>query len=317
MVSFNPIHDIPQLDGKIILVTGGNIGIGKQCVLEYSRHNPALIYLAARSQAKAQAAVDEIKQKLGPSNSVPIKFLELDLSSLASVRNAAAQVIKEVDRLDILMLNAGIMASAPGLTQDGYEVQFGVNYLGHALLARLLMPLLDKTSQLPGADPRAVMVTSMGHQMTSKNGIEFDSLKTKCEHLGPFQRYGSSKLANVLWARQAAREYPNIKFAAAHPGLVGGTGLGGSATGASCAQRILMWMSPIAAVSLENGAKNQLWTTVAEDLKTGEYYEPNNVVGIATGGVGSATGASAMAKDDELAKRLWDWTQGELEDFTV
>ena len=317
MVSFKPIHDIPQLDGKVILVTGGNIGLGQQCILEYSRHNPALIYLAARSAAKAQVAIEEIKQKLGPSNTVSIKFLELDLSSLASVRTAAAKVIAEVDRLDILMLNAGIMASAPGLTQDGYEVQFGVNYLGHALLAKLLMPLLDKTSRLPGADPRAIMVTSMGHQMTSSNGIEFEDLKTKCEHLGPFQRYGSSKLANILWARHAPKEYPNIKFAAVHPGLVGGTGLGGSATGANFAQRVLMWMSPIAAVSLENGAKNQLWASVAEDMKTGEYYEPANIAGIATGGVGSATGASAMAKDDELARRLWDWTQGELESFTI
>lgn len=317
MVSFNPANDIPSLEGKVILVTGGNIGLGKQCVLEYARHNPATIYLAARSSAKAQAAIDETKQKLEASNTVSIKFLDLDLSSLASVKAAAEQVITEASRLDILMLNAGIMASAPGLTQDGYEVQFGVNYMGHALLAKLLMPLLEKTSRLPGADVRAVMVTSMGHQMAGSQGIEFDKLKTTCEHLGPFERYGSSKLANVLWARHAAKEFPDITFAAAHPGLVGGTGLGGSATGANCAQRVLMWMSPIAAVSVENGARNQIWTTVSKDVKSGEYYEPANVMGIATGGVGSATGVSAMGKDDAMASKLWEWTNTELESFIM
>ena len=317
MVSFTPSTDIPSLEGKVILVTGGNIGLGKQCVLEYARHNPATIYLAARSPSKAHAAIDEIKQKLGASHAVSIQFLELDLSSLASVKAAAAKVIAEADRLDILMLNAGIMASAPGLTQDGYEVQFGVNYLGHALLAKLLMPLLERTSRLPGADVRAVMVTSRGHQMAGKQGIEFDKLKTKCEHMGPFERYGSSKLANVLWARHAAKEIPGIRFVAAHPGLVGGTGLGASATGTNCVQDLLLRVAPLAAVSVENGARNQLWTTVAKEVKSGEYYEPANVMTVPTGGVGSPTNVSAMGKDDAMAKKLWEWTNTELESFAL
>ncbi|KAF1966652.1 NAD(P)-binding protein [Bimuria novae-zelandiae CBS 107.79] len=226
------------------------------------------VHLRVRTSTTASSAIAEIRALIPPSNPVSISFLELDLSSLASVRTAAVKVHSEASRLDILMLNAGIMASAPGLTQDGYEVQFGVNYLGHALKFKLLLPLLEKTSGMPDADVRAIMVTSMGHQVAGKLGIDFANLKTTCEHIGPFERYGSSKLANVLWARQSAKEYSNITFAAAHPGLVGGTGLGGSATGTTCTQRVLMKISPIAAVSLENGAKNQLWTSVAPDVES-------------------------------------------------
>jgi NAD(P)-dependent dehydrogenase (short-subunit alcohol dehydrogenase family) len=317
MVSFDPAKDIPSLDGKVILVTGGNIGLGKQCVLEYARHNPARIYLAARSSAKAQTAIDEIKQQLGASSSTPIEILELDLSSLSSVRLAASKLLEQESRLDILMLNAGIMAAAPGLTKDGYEMQFGVNYLGHALLFKILRPLMEKTSHLPGADVRAVMVTSVGHQMTPKEGIPFDQLRTDCATFGPFERYGASKLAQILWARHGATLYPGITFAAAHPGLVGGTGLGSSATGTSGFASLLMAVSPLAATPLEKGARNQLWTSVGKDVQSGEWYAPETCLGLMQVGVGSRSGASALAKDSAMAKKLWEWTEAELESYAV
>lgn len=313
MVSFDPAKDIPSLSGKVILVTGGNIGLGKQCILEYARHNPSHIYLAARSPAKAQAAIDEIKQQLGASNSTPISILELDLSSLVSVKLAAAKFLEQESRLDILMLNAGIMAAAPGLTKDGYEMQFGVNYLAHALLFRLLHPLMEKTSRLPEADVRAIMVTSVGHQMAPKEGIPFDNLRTDCANCGPFERYGASKLAQILWVRQAATLYPDITFAAAHPGLVGGTGLGSSATGTSALANLLMAVSPLAATSLEKGARNQLWTSVGKNVKSGEWYAPETFMGMMQVGVGSQSGASTLARDNVLAEKLWKWTERELQ----
>lgn len=317
MVSFDAIKDIPSLDGKVIVVTGGNIGLGKQCVLEYARHNPACIYLAARSPSKAQAAIDEIKQQLGASNSTPIKVLELDLSSLTSVRDAASKLMEQETRLDILMLNAGIMAAAPGVTKNGYEMQFGVNYLGHALLFKLLRPLLEKTTQFPGADVRVIMVTSVGHQMAPKEGVPFEQLKTDGSAFGAWERYGFSKLAQILWARHGATLYPNITFAAAHPGLVGGTGLGTSATGAGAMGRILMAMSPLAAVSTEVGARNQLWTSVGKGVKSGEWYAPKLLLGVKQVGVGSQDGASALAKDDAMAKKLWEWTEEELQSYAT
>src|SRR5262245_60500450 len=109
--AFNPERDIPSLEGQVILVTGGNIGLGKQCILEYARHNPAQVWLAARNLDKAKAAVDEIQQQL--PNPAPIKLVELDLSSIESVKKAASAFLAEAERLDILMLNAGIMAAPP------------------------------------------------------------------------------------------------------------------------------------------------------------------------------------------------------------
>jgi len=304
MVSFDARKDIPSLEGKVVLVTGGNIGLGKQCVLDYARHNPAQIWLACRSPDKAKDAIEEIQQQLPtPAN---IRVLELDLSSLTSVKSAATRFLSEASRLDILMLNAGIMGSAPGLTTDGYEVQFGVNYLGHALLAKLLHPLLEKTSKLPNTSVRALMVSSTGHKMTPAKGIQFADLKTECASLGAFERYGQSKLANVLWAKHAASLYPNIKFVSPHPGLVS-TNLANSSSGASSIWKVALTIAPWFAQTPEKGARNQLWASVGDGVKSGEYYEP----------IGVSGRTSALGKDEELAKRLWEWTERELESWVV
>ncbi|OCL14337.1 NAD(P)-binding protein [Glonium stellatum] len=272
-VSFKPEKDIPSLDGKVVLVTGGNIGLGKQSVLEFARHGPAQIWLAARSLDKAKAAADEIKQQV--PNAAPIRLLELDLSSFESVKKAAATFSAESDRLDILMLNAGIMAAPPGMTKDGYEIQFGTNHMGHALLTKLLLPTLEKTAKSDGsADVRIVSLSSHGH----------------------------IKLANILWARQMAKLYPQFTTAAIHPGVVK-TNLMVGATGSPLIIRILGKVAYSLLTPVEQGARNQLWASVSKDVKSGEYYEP----------VGVGDLVSANGKDDNLMKKIWDWTEKELE----
>jgi NAD(P)-dependent dehydrogenase (short-subunit alcohol dehydrogenase family) len=131
---FSPTLDIPTLRGRVILVTGSSDGLGKQCVFEYTKHNPALIWLDARNPAKAQAAIEKIQSRLPGPIAANSKPLELDLSSFESVQKAASIVLAQSQRLDMLMLNAGIMAVPPGLTANGHEIQFGTNYLGHVLL---------------------------------------------------------------------------------------------------------------------------------------------------------------------------------------
>lgn len=159
--SFTPSIDIPSLHGKVILVTGGNNGLGKQAILEYVRHGPAQIWMAARDLNKARQAIDDIAAEYNSFLPPIIKLLQIDLSSLVSVQQAAQQFYAEAERLDILMLNAGIMASPPGLTKDGYEIQFGTNFLGHALLAKLLLPMLQRTATNdPYADVRVVTLSS-------------------------------------------------------------------------------------------------------------------------------------------------------------
>jgi NAD(P)-dependent dehydrogenase (short-subunit alcohol dehydrogenase family) len=181
----------------VILVTGGNLGLGKQCVLEYARHNPAQIWLAARNVEKAKAAVEEIQKQL--PKPAPIKLLELDLSSLQSVKDAASTFLAESDRLHILMLNTGIMAAPPGLRKDGYELQFGTNYIGHALLAKLVLSTLEKKAKLSDADVRIIMLSSHGHMYAPKpEGIRFDTVQTKADEIGAYGRYGQSNLAIIL-----------------------------------------------------------------------------------------------------------------------
>ncbi|OHF03026.1 short-chain dehydrogenase/reductase [Colletotrichum orchidophilum] len=300
-VEFDPERDIPNLEGKIILITGANSGLGKQSVLEFSRHGPAQIWLAARNLEKAQAAANDIKQQVPGA---PIKLLELDLGSFDSIKRAADTVLSETGRLDVLMLNAGIMATPPGMTSEGYEVQFGTNHMGHALLTKLLLPLLQKTARSDSnSDVRVISLSSYGHAYATKGGVQYDSLKTEAEALGPYGRYSQSKLANVLWARQLAKEYPDITVAAVHPGVVS-TNLAAGTTGSPKVVQYLMHFANRWLVnSVEKGARNQLWASISKEVQSGEYYEPVGVSGV----------ASKDGQDDLLAKELWDWTEAELQ----
>ncbi|ROT41096.1 retinol dehydrogenase 14 [Sodiomyces alkalinus F11] len=318
---FNQARDIPALDGKVILVTGANIGLGKQCVLEYARHRPAQIWLAARNLDKARAAVDEIQKQLklestsrgkgqDPAAHAPIKVLELDLSSMESVKKAAAVFLAEADRLDILMLNAGVMAAPPGLTKDGYELQFGTNYLGHALLAKLLLPKLEHTAnEIPDSDVRVIMLSSHGHVYAPKlEGVRLETLRTTAEDLGPYGRYGQSKLAQILWVRKMAALYPRFTLASIHPGVVR-TNLMNNATGSSLPIRLLGRIANKVVTPIDQGVRNQLWASVSKDVKSGEYYEPIGITG----------SGSDFTKNDKLADtvadKIWDWTEKELEQY--
>lgn len=297
--NFNPETDIPPLDGRVILITGGTNGLGKQSVIEFARHNPREIWLAARNVVKARAVANEITEAvLGAT----IHVLELDLASFESVQNAAKTFLSACDRLDILMLNAGIMAVPPGTTKEGYEIQFGTNHMGHALLTKLLLPTLDKTANTaPATDVRIVSVSSKGHRYLPQGGFRFDSLTTTAEGLGTYERYYHSKLANVLWVKQMAELYPQFKIAAVHPGIVQ-TQLMDGATATPILVRVFVKVAYKLLTTVEKGVRNQLWASVAQDIRSGEYYEPVGVRGC----------VSEDGKNGELAQRLWNWTEDEL-----
>lgn len=297
--SFNPARDIPSLEGKVVLVTGGNIGLGQQAVLEFARHNPRQIWLGARNLDKARVAVDEIQKQVPDA---PIKILQMDLSSFESVKKAAKRFSAESDRLDILMLNAGVMATAPGLTREGYEVQFGTNHMGHALFTKLLLPVLEETAKRgPDTDVRIVSLSSSAQKFGPKPGIVFESLKTVDSGLSPVALYCQSKLANVLFARHLAKLYPQFTIASVHPGVVR-TNLLNGASGIPAPVRMIGPVLHYFLSSVDQGARNQLWASVSKDVVSGEYYEP-----VGVGGKGRTLG-----KDDALAERLWDWTEREL-----
>ncbi|KAG6364937.1 hypothetical protein INS49_006541 [Diaporthe citri] len=294
--------NIPDLTGKAILVTGANSGLGLQSVLDLARHGPKEIWLTSRTTDKADQAIKEIKKEVPNAN---LKSLSLDLSSFESIKSAARSFTQASQRIDILLLNAGIMASDAGLTKDGYEVQFGTNHVGHALLTKLLAPVLDKTAAEPGSDVRVVVLTSAATAMAPKDGIEFDTLKTQQEPMGTWTRYGQSKLANALFARQLAKLHPTWTVSAIHPGVVT-TNLSRHVQDRYWWAKGLMPIANLLLTTVQQGALNQLWGATAPkgDIKSGEMYFP---VADLTGGR-----RGPFVKDDALAQKLWDWTEQEL-----
>lgn len=289
-----------------MLTLQGNIGLGKATCLAIAPHNPAHIYLSARSADKANAAIEEIKQA---SPNVSISFLECDLADLESVEKAARSFTSQSQRLDVLFCNAGIMALPPGLSKSGYETQFGTNHVGHALLIKLLLPTLERTAQTPGSDVRIIALSSLGHNMTPTGGIDFDTLKTDQKKINTWSRYGQSKLANILYAKALAKRYPAIKCVAVHPGFVA-TNLASTLVSGSVVYKAAMTAAsyvPGLIKDANGGALNQLWAAFSptEDVKTGEYYEP----------VGVAGKGSKNSQNEQLVEKLWEWTETELQKY--
>ncbi|TFB02913.1 hypothetical protein CCMA1212_005298 [Trichoderma ghanense] len=299
-LSYNPDTDVPNLAGKVILITGGTSGIGKQTILALAKHNPSHIYFTGRN---TRAATEVLSQSsLSPAE---ITFIPCDHSSLESIRLAAETHFKH-NRLDIFIANAGILAVPPGLTQDGYEIQFGTNHLGNAALLLRLLPVMLRTArEVPDADVRFVAVTSLGYFTHPLNGIDFAGLKTKQEKLllGKWARYGQSKLANVLFARELGKRFPQITSVAVHPGVVKTEMI----AGLGVLDGLLTWgMSPLGMLTPREGAYNTLWAATAADVRgrmgTAALFEP----------VGRPHAGSAQCRSDELAGRLWEWTVEEV-----
>lgn len=189
--SFDPARDIPSLAGKVVLITGAAGDIGRVTATALARHGrPARIYVAdlpPRDEILKQELIERITRDAYEESSpaekdktrAEIRFLDLDLSSFESIRQCAAKFAAQEERLDMLILNAGIIRIAHGVTQQGYETHFGINYVGHALLIKLLTPIVLRTSK-EQQKVRIVIVSSEGHLMAPKGGIVFGKLKTAC-----------------------------------------------------------------------------------------------------------------------------------------
>ncbi|CZT25156.1 related to oxidoreductase, short-chain dehydrogenase/reductase family [Ramularia collo-cygni] len=308
--TFDPAKDIPNLKGKVLIITGGTAGIGRATVLSFAAHQPAHIIFTGRSQPSAEAVISESSSE---HPSVPVTFIKCDLASLSSIQTAARQIVSKVTRIDILIANAGVMALPQALTEDGYEIQFCTNFLGHALLVKLLTPLMQTTARIHG-DVRIVWDSSIVYMIHPLGGIQFDTLQTIQADMSPTSgnwiRYSQSKLANLLYARAFAKHHPEITSVAIHPGIAY-TGLIESL---SWAERIFVkattfWM----AVPPDQCAYNQQWAATAPlgggimQVESGRYYEP----------VGRKAWLLRRAGDDGLAEKLWEWTQEELKPFEL
>lgn len=192
-------------------------GIGKATLEALVTHNPTHVYLLSRNVKEGVAEVQKL-QRIVPD--VLMSFIICDLSNFASIRKAVADFSLFTTRLDILICNSGVCMVPPGLTADGYEMHMGINHVGHALLIKLLLPILLHTTTLPPGDVRIIIVSSSSHTWAPTGGIIFTDLKTTQANLNSKQRYGQSKLANIMYARELANRYPSITTMSIHPGCV-------------------------------------------------------------------------------------------------
>lgn len=258
--------NIPSLVGKIIIVTGGNSGLGLQSVKAYSEKG-AQVVLACRDFAKGEEARAEILKSVPAAQ---IAVMTLDLADLSSVRTFAERFSREFKSLDILLNNAGIMMPPYQLTKDGIESQQGTNHFGHFALTGFLLPKLKAT---PGA--RVVNVSSIAHK---QGKMDFDNLLyDKGNGYSPISAYGRSKLENLLFTfglqEYFTKNNLDIKAIAAHPG-VSDTNLF-SKIGGQFLQTLLKPLFKLFIQPASMGALPQLRASIDESVKGGEYYGPD------------------------------------------
>lgn len=260
--------DIPDQSGRTALVTGANGGLGLETARELARQG-ARVIMAARNQEKARAAEADIRAELPDA---ALEVVPLDLGSLASVRPAAEHVLGAHERIDLLVNNAGLMAQPERRTEDGFEMQLGVNHLGHWVLTARLMPAL-----LRAPSPRVVTVTSTAHHMGRAINPGNPHLRG---NYGPWKAYGQSKLANFHFGLGLQREFERAGVAAAsliaHPGL-SNTDLQARTTRENegdLGGRFFHRLTTIGGMSPPYGALSQLRAATDPGASGGEFYGP-------------------------------------------
>ncbi|XP_067827380.1 retinol dehydrogenase 13 [Heptranchias perlo] len=276
-----------RLDGKTVIVTGANVGIGKETAKDLAQRG-ARVILACRDLEKANKVAAELRKASGNGN---ILVQKLDLASLQSVRSFANRIQETETRLDVLINNAGIMRCPKWKTEDGFEMQFGVNHLGHFLLTNLLLDLLKKS-----AHSRIVTVSSLAHV---RGKINFDDINLDVSY-DTAASYDQSKLANVLFSRELAKKLRGTGVTAncLHPGVVM------TELGRHMIPTISLWLkiifAPFVWLAFKNpwqGAQTSIYCAIAEEL--------DNVSGLYFSDC-AAKEAAPQARDDEAAKRLWE-----------
>ena len=285
--------EIPSQLGKTAVVTGSTGGLGYETVLALAKAGADII-LTGRDDRKGQSALDKIGREVIGAR---IRYEHLDLANLASIADFA-QRMQVRQSLDLLINNAGVMAlPRRQTTADGFEMQFGTNYLGHFALTARLMPLLRRSS-----GPRVVSVSSLAHRTGS---IDFGDLQGTRLY-SPWKAYGQSKLACLMFALELQRRSDaagwNLTSDAAHPGFsrtnLFASGPGGLLSVATD------FAAPFFGHSAADGARPILFAATSPQAKPGAYYGP--------GGFGELRGAPApalimpRARDAATAARLWD-----------
>ena len=272
-----------DLTGRVALVTGANTGIGRITARELARRG-AEVFLATRSLARTQPALDEIAQLTGRPGA---HWLELDLADLASVRACAERFLATGRPLHLLVNNAGL-GGQRGLSRDGLELTFGVNHMGHFLLTQLLRERL-----VASAPARVVTVASRAHQWAP--GLDWDALRRPTRSLTGIREYMVSKLANVLFSAELGRQLAGsgVSSYAVHPGVVD----------TEIWRQVPRLLRPLLKLrglrDPEQGAQTTLYCALqAPQQETGRYYADS-----------ALKTPSKLAQDQRLAAELWRFSE--------
>ncbi|KAG8795582.1 hypothetical protein FRC12_012321 [Ceratobasidium sp. 428] len=300
------IEQVPNLTGQVMIVTGGNTGIGKETCKALLRKN-AKVYLAARSKAKADEAIEWLKQETDGKTAI---FLELDLASLASAKKAADTFQSIEQYLHVLFNSAGVcFPPVDQRTADGYDLQFGTNLLGHFYFTRLLLPTLLHTARTTGHS-RIIHTASGAVWNPPKGGIVWETLGTDeaslaaCKRLGKGGLYAQSKLGNALFSNELARRYgeQGVISVSVHPGAIK----------TEVARHVYLpdWLKDFLMDLLlypaPQGALSQVYagTTLETEQLNGKFLIPWVTFG----------DPGPIAKDEKLAERLWTWCEEQVKD---
>ncbi|TCD69330.1 hypothetical protein EIP91_008086 [Steccherinum ochraceum] len=289
---------IPDLAGRVFVVTGGNAGVGYETVKALLQHN-GKVYIASRNKTRVDAAIEKLKNETGKD----ALFIELDLASMASVRRAAKEFLSREKELHVLFNNAGVMGGPiENVTVEGYDYQLGANVLGHFYFTELLMPALLAGKET-SPDGYARVIT------TSSSAAYFDTLHYETFVDGPARRkknstvlYWQSKFGNVVVARQVAQRYADkgILSMSCNPGNL-----------KSDLQR---YMGPIERLIVgfmlyhpSNGALTQLWGGLMPETiqHNGQFLIPWARLGR----------TREEAYDPEVGERFWNWLQEQVVKF--
>ncbi|KZT38151.1 NAD(P)-binding protein [Sistotremastrum suecicum HHB10207 ss-3] len=316
---FNPRDDLPDLHGKVIIVTGGSAGIGKYTALHLARRG-AKVYLAARNESKTLNAIKDLElEGLGPGNGT-LQYIQLNLSDPRSAKKSAEEFLQRESRLDVLINNAGFLEQQYAKTEDGLGESILANYLSPFLYTKTLIPLLEKTAQMPGTDVRIVNVSSGAHSVVPRKDAVYNSrealnIRFSDNRMGNLRRYGYAKLANILHINELQRrfdqEHTPIICLSLHPGTVSTPG----------GQELLKKMLPFGNFgkvlgrwllkSQEDGAITSAFAAAASQVRThADQYKAAYLIPYAKFGK-----KSKAANDPQKALDLWITSEGILEDL--
>ncbi|MFD3257011.1 oxidoreductase [Paenibacillus lentus] len=289
-------QNIPDQAGRTAIVTGANGGLGYIIAEELAR-NGAYVIMACRDESKGEQAAGRLRTKIPGAK---VEVARLDLADLSSVQAFAGSAVKEYEAIDLLVNNAGVMATPPRQTADGYELQFGTNHLGHFALTGLLFSRLAAK-----AGSRIITLSSIAHRY---GRINFKDLQHERSY-SPNLVYGQSKLANLLFALELHRRIQqaglHMRSIAAHPGIAA-TNLfqvGPQMSGSRSQTLFYGWITRYLAQSESMGALPALFAATSPDAQSGRFYGPDQL-GIK--GFPTEASASIAARNPDTARRLWE-----------